>query len=82
MSRPSIKCLEDSPAHRILNKFGGPTGFLKLAKRVCPEYVIHKSTVYRWLWPKDLGGTGGVIPGPALRDILILARYDGILLQF
>ncbi len=36
------------------------------------------ATVYRWTYPSDKGGTGGVIPGPAWTAIQEHAKAQGI----
>lgn len=38
----------------------------------------HVSRVYRWMYPKDRGGTGGLIPQEAQPAILGFAEDNGI----
>lgn len=52
-------------ANRIIGHFGGPL-------RVAQLLDISPSTVYRWRYSQERGGTGGVIPhqsAAALREI-------------
>jgi hypothetical protein len=63
---------EDSPARRIIEKFGGP---YKMAE-ACGS---HWSTVYRWLWMPP-HGTGGQIPSSAVRRIVAAAALCGVVL--
>ena len=38
----------------------------------------HISRVYRWMYPKDRGGTGGIIPQPDAFRLLSHARANGL----
>lgn len=60
-----------SPAEKIIEKFGG-AGELARALGVAP------STVYRWVYPRNRRGTGGIIPPENHLKILDLARERGI----
>lgn len=71
--RRKIEHLE--PAASVIKALGGvPT----LAK------AINKTTttVQRWRWPKEVGGTGGIIPHWHHDDILDLAKERGIRLSY
>lgn len=54
------------PAKSVIEKLGGPEAVSRLTGR-------HISRVYRWMYPKDRGGTGGVIPHDEARKLLSLA---------
>ncbi len=69
-----------SQAERILQKFGGPRAFLVALKHVDPDQILAVSSVYRWLYPVDKGGTGGIIPTHVLPAVVRAARFEGILL--
>jgi hypothetical protein len=60
-----------SQARRIFQKFGN-------ARRLAQAIGCQPSTVYRWDYPKDKGGTGGLIPSSALPEVLEAARQAGI----
>lgn len=58
------------PARSVIAKMG--------VERVSAVTGKHISRVYRWMYPKDRGGTGGIIPqGDAFR-LLAHARSEGI----
>lgn len=38
----------------------------------------HVSRVYRWMYPRDRGGTGGVIPASYAPRLLRYAKANGI----
>lgn len=58
-------------AKRIINKFGG---IYTLARKIGAA----PSTIYRWTYPLDKGGTGGLIPVKWHEIILETARLEGI----
>lgn len=60
-------------AQRVIAKFGGA---LKLAAAM----DIDASCVYRWTYPKSRGGSGGVIPGKSIANVLRVARLHGVML--
>lgn len=60
------------PARTIIGKVGinaiaGATG-------------VHVSRVYRWMYGKNKGGTGGLIPMDHIRPIMAVAANTGIAL--
>ena len=59
---------------RILRRFA--TNAAGLARLLGRE----PSHVYRWGYPSSRGGTGGVIPAKGLRELVALARLQGVLL--
>lgn len=69
-------------AQTIIAKFGGPRELARVLKEVSddPKEHYHPSTIYRWMYPEDAGGTGGEIPTPALKTIIKAARVAGVLL--
>lgn len=60
-----------SQAQRIFDKFGN-------ARKLATAIQRQPSSVYRWCYPKNKGGTGGLIPSSALPDVLEAARRLGI----
>jgi len=60
-----------SPAERIIEKCGGAAVVAELAD-------VHLSRVHRWTYPKDRGGSGGVVPSQNQQRILDGARARGI----
>jgi len=60
-------------AQRIFDKFGG-------ARRVADATGHDPSCVYRWTYPRNRGGTAGVIPLGALIKVRMAARLEGIVL--
>lgn len=66
-----------SPAARVIEKCGGVDRVAKIVGRT-------PGSVYKWRWPKEKGGTGGLIPtdaqtkiwDAALRGEVDLTRED------
>lgn len=51
------------PAHSVIRKFSDPSGKLSRSIRRVAEITGASHTrVYRWMLPKEKGGTGGLIP--------------------
>lgn len=65
-------------AERILKKFGGASRLAGLFNSLNIRRNLH--SIYKWTYPRERGGTNGLIPGSAMQDILQAARLDGILL--
>lgn len=67
-----------SQARRIIDKLGGagPGAERRLAKAI----GLAPSTVYRWDYPFDRGGCGGVVPTRSWPALTSLARREGIFL--
>lgn len=67
-----------SQAQRVIDKFGGsPEGIKRLARGL--DCSVH--AIYRWTYPTDRGGTGGLVPSRAMQKIVVLAREEGIFLD-
>lgn len=66
-------------AYRIFVKFGGVPGLWEALKTV--QRPRQLQAMYRWLYPKERGGSDGLVPLNAMEDILIAARYMGIILS-
>lgn len=62
------------PAKTIIDKCGG-------ADAVSLVTGADRSRVYRWTYPVERGGTGGVIPTPRARKLLAWAPSQGIKLS-
>lgn len=48
-------CAMGTPAELIIGKFGGHS-------KIAEVLGVDVSRVYRWTYPEDRGGTGGLIP--------------------
>lgn len=59
------------PAHSIIAKLGGPSA-------VAGIVGIHRTRVSNWKRPREVGGTGGLIPQRHIPDLLAYARQHGI----
>lgn len=66
-------------AHRVFLKFGGVPNLFEALKVV--QRPRQMQAMYKWLYPKDKGGSDGMIPINAMSDILLAARYAGIVLS-
>jgi hypothetical protein len=77
-----IQALARPQAQIIIHKFGGPRELARTLKACSddPEDHYSPSTIYRWLYPRDKGGTGGEIPTKPLQTILRCARLAGVML--
>ncbi|MGW6778997.1 hypothetical protein ACWF50_13250 [Brucella pseudogrignonensis] len=58
------------PARRIIQKVGVGV--------IADATGVHVSRVYRWMYGKDRGGTGGVIPIDHIRPIMTVASSNGV----
>lgn len=61
-------------AQRIITKLGG-------ARVVANALKIAATTVYRWTYPVNKGGTGGTIPIKRMNQIIAYAGKRGIKLS-
>lgn len=60
-----------NPAHAIIQKCGGTHKVAAIVGR-------HPSRVFRWTRPRELGGTGGLIPSDLQQCLLEGARAAGV----
>lgn len=60
-----------TPAETVVHAFGG---FNEVAKIV----GTRRHTVYRWLWPKEKGGTAGRVPQRYFHRLLAKAEMLGL----
>lgn len=58
------------PARSVITKIG--------IEKVAEVTGKHISRVYRWMYPKERGGTGGVIPHADAATLLAYSREHGI----
>lgn len=58
-------------AERVIARFGGPATLARILGK-------DPATVYRWTYSRAKGGTDGLIPSSALRQVLEAARREGI----
>ncbi len=56
-------------AEKVIAKFGSACQLAKILQ-------VSDSTVYRWTYRREEGGTGGLIPGAALRKLLVAAAMQ------
>jgi hypothetical protein len=66
-------------AGRIFVKFGGAMRLSEILTQIGRPRAY--ATVFRWDYPKEKGGTGGIIPGSAWPSIMLAARFEGIFLS-
>lgn len=79
-SKAATRALRRNQAQRVIDKFGGIPALIRLLNEVESSKVWNRSSVWRWLEPKEKGGTNGVIPTKAMPILLKAARLHGILL--
>jgi hypothetical protein len=70
----SIYVDDTTQAGRVIKKFGN-------ARRLAVLMGCDPSRIYRWMHPRDKGGTGGLIPSSAMEEVLKCARLSGIILS-
>lgn len=63
-----------NPASKIIQKFGG-------AAKVAALLECDESTVHRWTYPRERGGTDGFIPRKPASRLLECAHTQGIELR-
>lgn len=63
-------------AERIFRKFGGARGLMRALKGIGHEW--NPSSIYRWNYPREKGGSGGLIPTAAWPALLQAARVEGV----
>jgi hypothetical protein len=85
-SGPRSREVKDSLIHpqaeTVVHKFGGARELARAIQAAFPDPKDHynPSSIYRWMYPLSVGGTGGEIPAGALKKVIKAARYAGILL--
>lgn len=60
-------------AHRIIKKLGGP-------RAVADMLGMSVTGVYKWTYPKEVGGVNGLIPAKRQLELMIAAKQRGIIL--
>lgn len=63
-----------NPAQKIIDKCGGVTAVAEMVG-------VHVSRVHRWTYPRERGGTDGLIPTKQQQILLEAARAVGVDLQ-
>ena len=61
----------ENPAKHVIDKCGGH-------KAVAEMTGTSLTNVYRWTYPKESGGTGGLIPAKYQAPLLTAAKKSGI----
>lgn len=63
-------------ASRLFEKFGGQA---RLAEALINHGKIKsRITVYKWGYPKERGGTNGLVPTAQWPNIMYVARLEGV----
>lgn len=68
----SLVVARPTQAQAVIAKFGTACQLAKMLSAHLGRQ-ISVSTVYRWTYRREDGGTGGLIPGSSLRNILAMA---------
>jgi len=71
----------DCQAWRVFDRFGGVMKTAKALKALGPQHARDRSTLYRWTYPREKNGTGGLIPASAMPSIMRAARLHGIVIR-
>jgi len=71
-----------TPAECVVRRFGGVYRLCNAVNAYQGEDAVKlsPSTVYRWMYPKEKGGMGGLIPNAKVELVLRAARYSGVLI--
>lgn len=68
-------------AARIMARFGGAAGLAEALNALPPDkYHRERTAVYKWLYPRERGGTDGMIPRAAEIAVKMAARSAGVFL--
>jgi hypothetical protein len=71
-------------AERVIARFGGHRRLFNAMNLAYDMGLAKKprsiTQIYRWTYPKAQGGSDGLIPTAALRDVLAAARVEGIVI--
>lgn len=68
-----------APAAHVIRKFGGPDGKLSIGiKLVARVTGANPTTVYRWMLPRERGGTDGLIPHRQQMKLFEYARENSL----
>lgn len=75
---PKIKRVhtEMTQADRLIAKFGSVPNLAKALLAIGQPKT--PTTIYRWIYPKERGGTGGMVPPQAWDGIIKAAHYEGV----
>lgn len=65
-------------AARICVKFGGAAELWHALNKLPPQYHRERTAIYKWLYPREQGGTDGMIPRSAEIAVKMAARQAGI----
>jgi hypothetical protein len=60
-------------AERVIGKLGGP-------RAVAGMLAMSTQAVYKWTWPRERGGTGGLIPSRRQIELMVAAKQRGVIL--
>ena len=71
----------DCQAWRVFDRFGGVARTVQALRDLGPEHERTRSTLYRWTYPRERYGTGGLIPASAMPSVLQAARLHGIVIR-
>jgi len=71
---------EHSQAGRVIKKFGNARRLAEMLT-LATGTKVNPSRVYRWMHPREKGGTGGLIPSSSMAAVLACARLAGIVLS-
>lgn len=68
--------IESTQVDRIVSKFGGWKALWNALKTAGFDRDL--TALYRWSYPKEKGGAGGVVPTHSMHQILEAARSEGV----
>src|SRR5262245_42824532 len=79
-SMPCMQYLE--PAKTVVQKLAGTDSVTSEAINIVAKAAnVDRTRVFRWMKPKDVGGTGGLVPGKHHQTLLDWARKNNKPLQ-
>ena len=68
----------ETQADRVIRRFGGVGRLTRALKFICKDKT--RLAIQKWRWPRHKGGSGGIIPGCAIMDVIEAARVAGLVL--
>lgn len=60
-------------AERIISKLGGP-------RSIANMLGTSTKAIYKWTYPREKGGTGGLIPHRRQIELMVAAKQRGVVL--
>lgn len=81
LAKYNVKPLRYPIAENILKKFGSMKLLKDSLDATMGDKAPNLTTLYRWIYPREKGGTDGQIPTKNIPNIMLAARFAGVMLE-